>query len=128
MLRTDFPQAATGLTYRQGQVNATPPAPRSPMSPVDDVSTGELARRLNDVQQTVHGFDEKLERGLHGFDEKLERGYVRTETLQQIVGPLERRVSSVEGQLTWAARLVLGAVILALVALVITQVGPGATV
>lgn len=36
---------------------------------------------------------------------------------------LERRVSTVESAITWAARLVIGAIILALLAVVITQGG-----
>lgn len=76
----------------------------------DEPTLGELMRRLTDLQQTVSDL-------VH----RLEQGYVRVDS----VAPLERRVASLESSVTWVVRLVIGAVIAALLALVIVQGGKG---
>lgn len=72
----------------------------------DDVTLGEVVRRLDDLQRTTQQIVERLD-----------RDYVRHDR----VAELERRVSSLESTLTWTVRLIMGAVILALVGLVLTQ-------
>ena len=54
---------------------------------------------------------------VHDMASKLERDYVRSGDLLA----LERRIASLEASQTWAVRLVMGLVIVALVGLVITQ-------
>ena len=71
-----------------------------------EITLGELGRRIDDVRATVHDMASKLE-----------RDYVRSADLAS----LERRIASLEASQTWAVRLVMGLVIVALVGLVITQ-------
>ncbi len=85
----------------------------------DEPTLGEVARRLTDVQNTVHSLAEKLD-----------RDYVRAAQLAAVERAAEdrdkeqdRRISGLESSVTWVVRLVLSAVILALLGLVIVQGG-----
>lgn len=76
------------------------------------VTLGEVVRRLSDVQQTVHSLVEKLD-----------RDYARASDLKRTDG----RVDRLEETNRWVARIVVGAVILALLGLVLVKGGPAAT-
>lgn len=76
------------------------------------VTLGEVARRVADVQSTVHELVSKLD-----------RDYVRRSDLDNV----DRRLTAVENTITWAVRVIVGAVILALLGLVLVQGGPAVT-
>ena len=78
------------------------------MAAGDDITLGEVARRLADIQSMVHLLNDKLD-----------RDYVRNVEFAEIA----RRVSSLESAITWGVRVVLGIVIAALLGLIITQGG-----
>lgn len=64
----------------------------------------------------------QLKAAVQTLDKTVERLVEKTVSIDTYK-ELERRVASIEGGLTWAIRLVVGAVILALVALVIRGSG-----
>ena len=72
--------------------------------PTEEPTLGELGRRLADIQSTVHDLVDELK-----------RSYVRTESHAD----LTRRVESLESSRTWIATLIIGAVVLALLGLVL---------
>ena len=74
----------------------------------DSVTLGEVIRRLADVQSTVHVLSDKLD-----------RDYVRASEFRD----LERRLVSIESTRDWLQKIVLSAVVLALLGLVLTQGG-----
>lgn len=90
----------------------------------DDLTNDGIRIRLD-------GFDEKLarlERSTEALGEKIDHLpermhalYVPRELFTETTNTLERRISTLESWATWAQRLVLGAVILALVGLVVSQ-------
>lgn len=73
----------------------------------DDITIGEVSRRLGDVQSSIHRIERRLEEG------------VRRSELDS----LERRVGGIEATLTWLWRTVGGIVIAALLGLVISGRG-----
>ena len=75
----------------------------------DEITLGEVIRRLADVQQTVHDIQAKLD----------SPEYAR----RHDVAGLERRVGALESTLTWVVRSVIGVVIVALVAAVVRTGG-----
>lgn len=76
--------------------------------PSDDVTLGEVARRLDNLQ-----------RDTHGILERLDRDYVRADSVKEIT----RRVTALEDGQRWLVRLVLSLIITALVGVVIVQGG-----
>ena len=72
----------------------------------DDITLGEMSRRLADVQATVHELRDKMD-----------RDYVRAADLTAI----DKRVGALEASVTWVVRIVVGAVVVALLGLVIAQ-------
>jgi ABC-type phosphate transport system auxiliary subunit len=74
----------------------------------DDITLGELGRRIADVQTTVHGLTTKLD-----------RDYVRTSDLTGLV----RRIDSLESILSWAQRTVGAVIIVGLIGLLLTRPG-----
>lgn len=78
------------------------------MPDVPDATLREIVTRLQVVVETL--------------DRTVTRLVDKTVTLEAHQA-LERRVTGLEGAMTWAVRLVIGAVILALLGLVITQGG-----
>ena len=73
------------------------------------VTLGEVVRRLADVQQAVHSLVEKLD-----------RDYARATDLARTDG----RVDRLEETNRWVARIIVGAVILALLGLVLVKGDP----
>lgn len=74
----------------------------------EEFSTGELMRRMTDIQQTVHQIQARME-----------SDYVRTIQLDEVT----RRVGALEDTQKWLVRLILGVVIMALLGVVITKAG-----
>jgi hypothetical protein len=74
----------------------------------DDITLGELGRRITDIQRTMHDLGSKLD-----------RDYVRTSDL----AALRERVESIESTMTWLWRLVGGVVIVGLLGLLMTRPG-----
>ena len=73
------------------------------------VTLGEVVRRLADVQQVVHSLVEKLD-----------RDYARATDLARTDG----RVDRLEETNRWVARIIVGAVIVALLGLVLVKGDP----
>lgn len=81
-----------------------------------DVTLGELARRLDILHQDVRDMRSDLV--------KHDDLGVVNEAWRSALGRLEKDVSDLQSWQTWATRLIVGAVILAVVGLALTQAGP----
>ena len=76
------------------------------MPPEDARTLGELGRRIDGMGASL----DKLTDAVHTMDTKQSADYVK-------IGHLEARVASLEEWKRWAVRIVVGAVVVALVAL-----------
>lgn len=83
----------------------------TPLAPESDVTTGELGRRLERFESTVTG-------ALSGISDKLD---ARPDWLdvRNIEKGLNEKIKRLEDWQTWAGRLVLGAVVLAVLGVVL---------
>lgn len=75
----------------------------------DVVTLGELGRRIDGMGKSL----DKLADAVHQMDKKQSADFIR-------LGHLEARVASLEDWKTWAMRIVIGAVIAGVLALVLT--------
>lgn len=84
------------------------PLNRKAMRVPDEISTGEIGRRLDFLTREVHEMRSRVEGAA---------------ILGAQMLSLDRRVSSMEDTQRWLVRIVIGAVVLALLGLIIVQGG-----
>jgi hypothetical protein len=80
------------------------------LSDDDQVTLGELRRRLADLQTAMHDLVQRMD-----------RDYVRASELERLRMEHDRRISAVESAWAWAGRTVGGVIIIALLSLIVTR-------
>lgn len=80
-------------------------------APTDEITTGEVSRRLDDLSKSI-------DTGFKDLGEKVERRPV-WEDVRRIEKALVTRIEKMESWSTWLGRLLLGGVLLALLGLVV---------
>lgn len=83
--------------------------------PEDDLTTGELKRRLVELDRKFDSLDDKLDH----LPERMHALYVPREVYETEQRAIRAQLSALEAWQTWALRLVVGAVISAILAVVL---------